>query len=101
MAGIPKNIRVHRDNGVLEIVWADSVSRHYPFRYLRLECPCALCINEFTGERILKPETVPADVHPAAIEFAGNYGLKIAWSDEHHSGIYTWDQFSRLDPAAG
>lgn len=96
MTPTPQNIRVLTADGVLEVTWDVESTDRYPFRFLRIECPCAACVNEFTGERILKPETVPEDVRPTGVEFAGNYGLKVTWSDAHNSGIYTWDHLGRL-----
>jgi DUF971 family protein len=99
MSRTPQNLRVISADRVLEVIWTPELVDRLPYRYLRLECPCAACINEFTGERILQPETVPQDVRPTAVEFAGNYGLKVFWSDDHNSGIYTWDHLARLSAA--
>lgn len=97
----PQHIRVRKDESIFDIIWQDGPEQKFPFRLLRLHCPCAACVNEFTGERILDPATVPLDVKPTAVEFAGNYGLKIFWSDGHNSGIYTWEHFGRLSSAPG
>jgi DUF971 family protein len=96
MTPSPQNIRIRKDQSVVEIVWNGGRTQLFPFRFLRIHCPCAACVNEFTGERILDPNTVPTDVNPSTVEFAGNYALKVGWSDGHHSGIYTWEHFSRL-----
>ena len=92
----PRHLRVLTADSVLEVNWDDDSSDRFPLRQLRIACPCAACVNEFTGERILDPETVPADVRPTGVDFAGNYGLKIEWSDRHNSGIYTWEHLRRL-----
>ena len=34
---------------------------------------------------------VPADVRPVKLQLIGNYGLKVWWSDGHHTGIYTFE----------
>jgi len=98
-AAIPQNLRVHSADSLLEIVWSPTRSDRLPFRLIRQQCPCAACVNEFTGERLLNPDSVPVEIRPLGVDFAGNYGLKIGWSDGHHSGIYTWerlDQIARL-----
>ena len=96
MADVPENIRAIRADQILEIVWSpDRISR-FPFHFLRCECPCASCINEFTGERMLDPATVPADIYPEEIGLTGNYALKIKWSDGHFTGLYAWDYFEKL-----
>ncbi|MCA9116926.1 MAG: DUF971 domain-containing protein [Planctomycetaceae bacterium] len=30
---------------------------------------------------------------------AGNYALRIAWSDRHETGLYTWEHLARLASA--
>lgn len=96
MAESPTNIRVLKDEGVLELTWPSNQVSRYPFYLLRCECPCASCINEFTGERILDPATVPRDIKPADAELSGNYALKFKWNDGHMTGLYSWDMLDRL-----
>ncbi|MCA9053920.1 MAG: DUF971 domain-containing protein [Planctomycetaceae bacterium] len=96
MSATPQNLRVLSAESVLEVVWIGGGVDRFPFRDLRIACPCAACINEFTGERILDPQSGPQDVRPVGVDFAGNYGLKVVWSEGHNSGIYTWDHLHRL-----
>ncbi|MEZ6058561.1 MAG: DUF971 domain-containing protein [Planctomycetaceae bacterium] len=86
---MPKEIRVQKQEGVVDVVWLDESSDSLPMFFLRCQCPCAACVNEFTGERILDPATVSQSVAIDAAGFSGNYGLKVGWTDGHHSGIYT------------
>ncbi len=71
--------------------WQDGHRSLMESFYLRLECPCAGCIDEYTGRRTLKPETLPKDVRALAVEPVGRYGLKFRWSDGHQTGIYSFD----------
>ncbi len=89
---VPTGVRAIRAESRFEITWPEGPVASYPFRYLRLECPCAGCVNEFTGERLLDPATIPNDIHPTAVEISGNYAMKIVWSDGHHTGLFTWDR---------
>lgn len=98
MTDAPLNLRAIRADRVLEILWPpDELVRHSFFQ-LRCECPCAGCLNEFTGERTLDPATVPAEITPMQIEFSGNYALKIHWSDGHNTGLYSWDHLRKIGP---
>lgn len=82
----------------LRVVWDDGHTSTYPFRTLRLECPCASCRNELTGERTLDPKTVPEDVKGTHVGLVGHYGLQVSFSDGHGTGIYTFDMLRGLCP---
>lgn len=96
MASPPKHIRSLTDEQALEIEWNDGRKFLLPFRFLREQCPCAMCVNEFTGQRILDVTTIPDDIHPTNIRFSGNYAIKIAWSDNHDTGLFTWEHLTNL-----
>jgi DUF971 family protein len=55
-----------------------------------------MCVDEMTGVRRLRREDVSEDVAPVQLEPAGNYALRIVWSDGHSTGIYTWDRLYDL-----
>ncbi len=95
----PQALRALRANGVLEIVWDGGRLCRVPFKTLREECPCAVCISEFTGERLLDPATIPEEIRPESMAFVGNYALKVTWSDGHATGLYTWAQLERISAA--
>ena len=62
----------------------------YPARELRLACPCAACVEEMSGRRLLQPDAIPPDIRPETLSLVGAYGLRIRWSDGHDTGIYTY-----------
>jgi DUF971 family protein len=74
----------------LTIEWGDGVVAHYPFPYLRDACPCAACVDELSGEKVLDPKSIPPDIHVKQAEYVGNYALRIDWSDGHNTGIYSF-----------
>mgnify|MGYP003580206581 CR=1 FL=1 len=82
----------------LRIVWSDGHESVYPVRELRLACPCAHCVEEFTGRPLLKTEGVPEDVKPVRISPVGRYALSFEWSDGHSSGIYTFEYLRGICP---
>jgi len=96
MANPPTNIRALREQGIFEFHWEDGRVSRLPFRYVRGECPCASCIDEWTGRRLLDLDTIPEDIKPTECSFTGNYALKIAWSDGHSTGLYTWDHLAEI-----
>lgn len=80
----------------LGIRWNDGHESVYEVRNLRLECPCAHCVDEWTREKLLKPERVPADVKPLRIHPVGRYAFRIDWSDKHDTGIYPFESLRKL-----
>lgn len=91
----PTGIRQHGPTQ-LAIDWSDGELSIYDVRRLRLLCPCAVCIDEWTGEQRLDPESVDADVRPVKIQPVGRYAIQIAWSDGHDTGIYTFTRLREL-----
>ncbi|MCZ6464157.1 MAG: DUF971 domain-containing protein [Proteobacteria bacterium] len=81
----------------LAISWADGRESVYDVRDLRLACACAQCVDEWSGENRLDPESVPPDVHPLRIEPVGRYAIQIEWSDGHSTGIYPFARLRELD----
>ena len=78
------------DKGEIQILWRGGPEVTIPAVHLRDLCPCAGCVEEGTGRKILDPATIPADVRPLQILPVGNYAIQIHWSDGHSTGIYTW-----------
>ncbi len=96
MSHPPSALRAIREQRVFELDWADGPMTRVAFRDLRLLCPCAACVDEFTGERIVNPAMVPTDVAPTGMRYSGLYALKISWSDGHDTGLYSWEYLAKL-----
>ncbi|HEV3470295.1 MAG TPA: DUF971 domain-containing protein [Pyrinomonadaceae bacterium] len=75
---------------VLRVTWGDGRVCRYEAAQLRRLCPCAQCVNEFTGERVLRPESVAEDLSIADLDLVGRYALNFRWSDGHETGIYSF-----------
>ncbi len=87
--------------GEIRLAWPGGREVAIPAVRLRDLCPCAGCVEEGTGRKILDPATIPADIRPVKIEPVGNYAVQITWSDGHSTGIYSWRtlrEASGLDP---
>lgn len=97
----PAEVTPTGDGRRLRIRWQDGHVSEYPPRHLRLSCRCAGCRDELTGALILRPDAVPADVHPRAIRYVGRYALRFDWSDGHQTGIYPWELLREVCPCPG
>ena len=100
MTDAPTNIRALQAERVLELTWPEGRVDRLPYRYLRGECPCASCRNEWTGERILDPAEVREDIRLEGMNPVGSYAVQFSWNDGHSSGLYTWDTLDRLGAEA-
>jgi DUF971 family protein len=100
MESLADSIRV-KDIGqvndrTLGILWTDGRRDQFDVVTLRRRCPCAHCIDEWTGEKRLKPESVPDTVRPVRIDSIGSYALQIHFNDGHSTGIYTFQMLRDL-----
>jgi ATP-binding protein involved in chromosome partitioning len=80
----------------IELEWNDGHKSVYSARDLRLACPCAGCVHEVTGQKMLDPGSIPADIRAVSINMVGHYALQINWSDGHNTGIYAFDKLRML-----
>ncbi len=79
------------ERGEFEIAWPGGRVAIVPGFTLRDLCPCAACIEEGTGRKILDPSTIPLDIRAEKIDSVGSYAIQVHWSDGHDTGLYTWD----------
>ena len=84
----PKEVNL--EDQAIVILWDDGHRSPYPYRFLRLRCQCASCVDEMSGNPRLDPDSVPQDVRAVDQLSVGNYAVQFLWSDTHYTGIYTF-----------
>jgi len=89
-------VRLEAEAGCVALDWDDGAHSKVPMRLLRQNCPCAECVEEWTGRRTLEPESVRADVKVLEAAVVGNYAVSFAFSDGHRTGIFTWASLRAL-----
>ncbi len=82
--------------GNLLIRWDDAKETKFAPQWLRARCPCAECVEEWSGKRVVGEAQVPADVKARNMQNVGRYAVQIEWSDGHSTGIYSWDYLLKL-----
>jgi ATP-binding protein involved in chromosome partitioning len=90
LADEPKNVSIG-SAGDLRIEWADGHEGINGAWGLRVSCPCAACVDEDTGKRVLDPQRIPLDIKVSEVHPVGRYGIGIAFSDSHNTGIYRFE----------
>ena len=73
------------------LCWKSGEAYSIPYVELRFQCPCAKCVDELTGKRTLKRESISANIKPTEVTPIGNYALQISWSDGHTTGFYSYE----------
>ena len=87
---------IEESGSAITIAWSDFKESRYTAADLRRKCPCAGCVNEWTGERMLRPETISDELTISDIDIVGRYALNFRWSDGHSTGIYSFRYLREL-----
>lgn len=78
------------------IEWSSGEKFKVPYLELRLECPCAICVDENTGRRVLRREELRPDVKPTGAQVVGRYAVQFTWNDGHGTGMFHFDRLRDL-----
>lgn len=81
---------IEENDSKISIVWSDDVETNYNASQLRRACPCAGCINEWTGEKMLDASEIPDYLSFKHISIVGRYALNFHFSDGHDTGIFSF-----------
>lgn len=87
---------IEESESQLTIKWSDDSESHYNAAQLRRSCPCAGCINEWTGEKMLDPASVPDDLTIKHTSLVGRYALNFHFSDGHETGLFSFNYLRGL-----
>ena len=93
-APLPENIVVHRQSKLLELIYSNQEVYKLPFELLRVCSPSAEVQGHGPGQETL--QTGKRDVVINQIEQVGHYAIKPFFSDDHDSGIFTWNYLYEL-----
>ena len=100
----PLKLNLKKDEK-LEIDWQDGRRSVYSVSYLRTMCPCAQCkgVREAAAKKpktslTILPGNFVSEIRATAAELVGNYAIRIDWSDDHGSGIYSFQYLREISP---
>ena len=99
-APIPRKIEPYSATEML-LEWSSGERFSVPYFELRFECPCANCVDEHTGRRMLRREQVKSDVAPTGAHPVGRYAIQIQWNDGHSTGMYHFESLHQICERTG
>ena len=95
----PRNLKVDRAAGTLDVLWADGHVSVFALSWLRANCPCATC-REARRKAIAPTADLDMELslssgpkysdQVVSAEFVGGYAIRITWADGHDTGIYAF-----------
>jgi DUF971 family protein len=103
----PVKLDLKRDEKLV-VQWQDGHECTYPVAYLRKRCPCASC-KAFREEQAKRPrtsltvfsKTTEGPLAATGAQLVGGYAIRIDWSDQHGSGIYSFTYLREICPEQG
>lgn len=90
----PTEIRLRKEDKVLDISFENGQKFSLPCELLRVESPSAEVQGHGPGQRTLVAGR--RHVNVIAIEAVGNYAVRLVFDDLHDTGIFSWEYFYEL-----
>jgi DUF971 family protein len=87
---------IEESDSEVSIKWSDDSESRYSAPQLRRACPCATCVNEWTGEKILDERQIADELTFSTISIVGRYALNFHFSDGHDTGIFSFKYLREL-----
>ncbi len=92
----PTAIQARREQSAFCFTWPTLASVRFRFM------TCVVLVNalaasmNITGQPLLDPRTVPANISINDAKLIGNYALKISWTDGHDTGLILGTNLQKL-----
>lgn len=87
---------IEENDSEVSIEWSDGLETRYNAVKLRRSCPCAGCIDEWTGTKTLDDRSVSDDLAFKHISIVGRYALNFHFTDGHDTGIFSFAYLRKL-----
>ena len=93
---VATTVNLAPDGKIISLGWDDGLSIKLSARSLRQYCPCAECVEEWSGKRTYDVETIAGDMKIIELSAVGNYALTFTFGDLHRTGIFNWATLREL-----
>jgi len=90
----PTEIKLHQKSRILEVAFDDGKRYNFPCEYLRVFSPSAEVRGHGPGQEVLQVGKRAVEIKE--IEPVGVYAVKLAFSDGHDTGLYSWEYLYEL-----
>ncbi len=90
----PTDIKLHQRSRILEVTFEDGAHFELPVEYLRVYSPSAEVQGHGPGQEVL--QIGKEDVNIDRIEPIGHYAVRLAFDDNHDTGLYSWTYLHEL-----
>ena len=87
---------IEESDSRISIKWSDDSETTYNAAELRRACPCAGCVDEWTGKKTLNDQKVSQDLTFGHTSIVGRYALNFHFSDGHETGIFSFNYLRKL-----
>jgi DUF971 family protein len=87
---------IEESDSELTISWSDGTESRFNAASLRRACPCAGCVDEWTGKKTLDDEKIGDEMSFKQIAIVGRYALNFHFSDGHDTGIFSFNFLREL-----
>jgi DUF971 family protein len=91
---VPTEIKLHQKSRLMEIAFADGKIYRLPYEFLRVHSPSAEVRGHGPGQEVLQVGKRAVEIR--ALDPVGSYAVQPAFSDDHATGIYSWDYLHYL-----
>lgn len=96
MQDTPVEVVARRGERQVVITWQSGHVSTYLSDYLRGYCPCAICQGHGPEQKVFHPPVQPIAIE--TVKPVGAYALQFVWSDNHSTGLYTYEYLRSLCP---
>ncbi len=89
----PTEIKLHQKSKVLDISFSDGKIFNFPCEFLRVYSPSAEVSGHGPEQEVLQTGKNLVNIHK--IVPVGNYAIQLYFTDDHNTGLYSWDLLYR------
>ncbi|MDI7189958.1 DUF971 domain-containing protein [Leptospira santarosai] len=92
--------KIDFDENCLKIAWKDGATSVFDLLDLRKRCPCVVCKGGHGGKVGTTTGSIQS-IRLYSVNKVGRYAINPIWSDNHQTGIYSYDSLRMFADGLG